>query len=118
MENTKIQWCNSTFNGWRGCQHALLPDGTPHPGCVNCYAEAGSKRNPKTLGTWGDDGTRVRGVDAYWQLPLKWNAEAEKAGERVRVFALSFGDVFEDWQGPITDTQRHKGFMDAEGRLH
>lgn len=105
-EITKIAWTDHTFNPWRGCEHARDPDGNVHPACVPCYAEAMSKRNPKLLGTWGGEsegGKRVKGPDAYWQQPFKWNREARAAGERRRVFCLSLGDVFEDWKGPIFD---------------
>jgi protein gp37 len=88
-ENSKIQWTHHTFNPWRGCARVS-------PGCVHCYAETLSKRNPKTLGTWGVDGARVVASDAMWQQPLKWNKAAEKAGERHRVFCASLADVGED----------------------
>jgi protein gp37 len=54
--------------------------------------------------TWGPlpKGTRVRTSAAYWQQPLRWNREAQAAGERRRVFCASLADVFEDWKGNIT----------------
>lgn len=96
---TKIQWTDHTFNPWRGCTKV-------HEGCQFCYAEAGSKRNPNTLGIWGNDGTRVVAIDSTWNEPLKWNRQAEKEGRRHRVFCASLADIFEDWQGPIHD---HRG---------
>ena len=33
MENSKIEWCDHTFNPWIGCQKVS-------PGCDHCYAEA------------------------------------------------------------------------------
>lgn len=98
---TAIEWCDHTFNAWRGCQRVAT-----HPACDHCYAEALSKRNPKTLGTWGgvaEGGRRVLAAPAYWRLPWRWNKAAEAAGQRRTVFALSLGDVFEDWAGPIHD---------------
>lgn len=91
------------------------------PGCTNCYAEAMSGRNSKTLGVWGPKGTRVVAVEAQWKLPLKWNRDAERdyadwqravfdcrseydsvePYQRPRVFCASLADVFEDWQGPM-----------------
>lgn len=94
---TKIQWCHHTFNPWRGCTKI-------HEGCANCYAERDSKRFPKVRGVWGPMGTRVRAAD--WSEPIRWNAAAEAAGERRRVFCASLADVFEAWDGPIVD---HKG---------
>ena len=89
MEDSKIQWCSHTFNPWRGCTKVS-------PGCAHCYAEQQSKRNPKVLGIWGDQGTRVIASESYWRQPVKWNRDAEQAGERRRVFCLSLGDIFED----------------------
>lgn len=66
--NTKIQWAHHTFNPWRGCAKVAA-------GCVNCYAEAQSKRNPKTLGVWGPNGTRVVASEAMWRQPFKWNRD-------------------------------------------
>lgn len=91
-EATKIQWCDHTFNPWRGCTKVSA-------GCKFCYAEAMSGRNPGVLGVWGDDGTRVVAAESYWRQPFKWDREAKAAGERRRVFCASLGDVFEqnDW---------------------
>lgn len=88
-ENSKIEWTHHTFNPWRGCTKIS-------PGCANCYAETMSHRNPKTLGEWGPNGVRVIAAESYWRLPLKWNKQAAKAGERHRVFCASLADVFED----------------------
>lgn len=88
-ENSKIEWTHHTFNPWRGCTKVSA-------GCANCYAETLSHRNPKTLGVWGDNGTRVVAAESYWKQPIKWNQAAKEAGERHRVFCASLADVFED----------------------
>jgi protein gp37 len=88
-ENSKIQWTHHTFNPWRGCARVSL-------GCVHCYAETLSKRNPKTLGVWGVEGTRVIASDAMWKQPRRWDDAARIAGERHRVFCASLADVGED----------------------
>lgn len=88
-ENSKIQWTHHTFNPWRGCARVS-------PGCVYCYAETLSKRNPKTLGTWGVDGTRIVASEAMWNKPRIWDDKARAAGERHRVFCASLADVGED----------------------
>lgn len=88
-ENTKIEWTHHTFNPVRGCKKVS-------DGCKNCYAEKMSKRNPETLGVWGDDGVRAIAAESYWKQPVKWNRDAEKDGERRRVFCASLADVFED----------------------
>lgn len=101
MAETKIEWADYTFNHVRGCTKVS-------PGCANCYAEAMSKRNPSTLGTWGPQGTRVVAAENYWKLPLKWDREAKAAGERRRVFCASLADIFEDWTGPMVDTKGNR----------
>lgn len=68
-EITTVPFTHHTWNPWRGCAHAILKDGTPHPGCRRCYAETMSRRNPLVLGVWGEDGTRPIGTEAYWKLP-------------------------------------------------
>lgn len=88
-ENSKIEWTHHTMNPWRGCTKVSA-------GCDLCYAEKTSLRNPKVLGIWGDEGTRVIASDAYWREPLRWNRDAEQAGERRRVFCASLADVCED----------------------
>lgn len=99
-ENTKIEWAHHTFNPWRGCTKVS-------PGCANCYAATFSKRNPGTLGVWGDDGTRILAADAQYARVLKWDKAAEEAGERHRVFCASLADIFEDWQGPLHHADGH-----------
>lgn len=90
--NTAIEWCDATFNPWRGCTKVS-------DGCKFCYAETLSQRNPKVLGVWGPKGTRVMASESMWREPLKWNEEAKAAGVRRRVFCASLADVFE---GPET----------------
>lgn len=102
-QNTTIEWCDHTFNPWRGCAHRVLPNGTEHPGCAHCYAEAMSKRNPTLLGEWGEHGIRVCAAPEYWRQPEKWNRQAELDGCRRLVFCASMADVFEDWDGLIFD---------------
>lgn len=96
-ENSKIQWTHHTFNPWRGCTKVSA-------GCANCYAETGSRRNQRVLGTWGPQGTRVVASESMWREPLRWNQAAAKAGERRRVFCASFADVFESWGGLMADS--------------
>jgi len=93
---TNIGWTHHTFNMWRSCVEVA-------PECANCYARELAKQNPKILGKWGKDGTRVVGAESYWYQPIRWNAAAKAAGECRRVFCASLADVFEDWQGPMLD---------------
>jgi protein gp37 len=105
-ENSKIQWCNHTFNHVRGCTKVA-------EGCANCYAETLSRRNPSTLGIWGPNGTRVMAAPAAWREPVKWDKAAAAAGERHRVFCASLADVFEDWDGAIVDSRGRQLFVDG-----
>lgn len=115
--NSKIEWTDHTWNPWRGCQHATVgEDQQPHPGCDHCYAEAMAKRNPGTLGQWGDQGTRVVAAEEYWKLPLKWDAEAKAEGVRRRVFCASLADVFEKWDGPMLGTKGAPLFDVGDGQ--
>lgn len=111
---TGIVWCDSTWNGWIGCEGIS-------PACANCYAEAQDKFRHWTAEGWG--GPRKRTTSAYWKQPLKWNAapfhECDGCGwrgdggtsgamcplidcsgklspARRRVFAFSLADVFDN----------------------
>lgn len=96
--NSNIEWTDSTFNPWEGCQKV-------GPGCDNCYAEA---RNARFGGgaapNWGPGAPRRRTSAANWQLPLRWERQAEafKAthGRRQRVFCASLADVFDNAVDP------------------
>jgi protein gp37 len=116
MIETKIQWAHSTWNPWRGCSNAVLPDGTTHPGCLNCYAERGAKRNPSVLGIWGPNEARVMAARATFRAPLRWNAAAKAAGERRRVFVDSYSDFFEEHDGPVTDSKGFQLYVCTEER--
>lgn len=86
-EGSKIQWTHHSFNPWWGCQRVS-------PGCERCYAESFAKR--VGLKVWGANAERRFFGDKHWNEPRKWNAKAEAAGERHRVFCASMADVFED----------------------
>src|SRR5689334_16021242 len=92
---TKIGWTHHTFNAWWGCHKVS-------PACKHCYAESFSKRTGHAV--WGANAPRRFFGDAHWREPLKWNAAAEKAGERRRVFCGSMMDVFE-WHDEPTNEQ-------------
>jgi len=86
---TEISWTDATFNPWWGCLKVS-------PGCTNCYALTLSKRFGHDI--WGPSKTTSRRTfgPKHWAEPLKWNKEAEQAGQRKRVFCASMADVFED----------------------
>lgn len=128
-ENTKIEWCDDSFNPWRGCTRIS-------PGCANCYADKLSERNPTSLGIWGPQGTRIVASQSMWQQPLIWNREqyrecsrchwrgptdcqkcqlvwSEMIPVRRRVFCASLGDVFEDW----TKEMRYPAYIKETKKL-
>lgn len=98
-ENTKIEWADHTASPWHGCSEV-------HLGCDNCYARELSKRNPATLGVWGDEGTRVKSKSFIRNL-RKWDREAREQGRIVSVFP-SLCDPFED--RPELEPWRHEMF--------
>lgn len=93
-QNSNIEWTDHTFNPWEGCQKI-------GPGCDHCYAET---RNARFGGggavNWGPGAPRRRTSAANWQLPKRWNAQAEaffaEHGRRQRVFCASLADVFDN----------------------
>jgi len=85
--NSKIAWCDHTFNPWYGCQKV-------GPGCDNCYAEEWGKRSG--LVEFGPHAERRRSSPLNWRLPLKWDEDAKLKGVRYRVFCASLGDVFDN----------------------
>ena len=119
-ENSKIEWCDATFNPWIGCQKVSR-------GCDLCYAEDLMATRYKRV-EWGQRrtdatepsvGTRVRTSSANWKLPGRWNKAAaanQEAWERApmtsrslqrpprpRVFCASLADwldnqVPESWR--------------------
>ena len=97
-ENTKIEWTDHTFNPWEGCQKV-------GPGCDHCYAET---RNARFAGgtaiNWGPGAPRRRTSASNWQLPKRWNAQADafmaQHGRRQRVFCASLADVFDNAVDP------------------
>ncbi len=89
--DSKIEWCDHTFNPWVGCAKIS-------PACTNCYAEGWAKRTGQA-GLWR--GERRRTSVANWREPLKWDraaaAEEKDTGKAstMRVFCASLADVFE-----------------------
>lgn len=108
-QETGIQWTDSTFNPVRGCTKVS-------DGCKFCYAETLSHRNPKVLGMWGPQGTRVMASESMWCEPVKWNKEAKEAGKRHKVFCASLADVFED-DTTCQNPDAYKVVTDARARL-
>jgi protein gp37 len=103
-ENTKIQWCDHTFNPWIGCTKV-------QEGCLNCYAEELMANRYQRV-EWGPKGTRSRtktwnqpkkwnkqsgklALDTLYDTPGLWDDQAASLGEKRKVFCASLADVFE-----------------------
>jgi len=91
MENSAIEWTDHTFNPWIGCTKIS-------PGCDNCYAERWDRRFAVSghAMRWGAGVQRTRTSAANWRQPLRWDAAAQRAGKRARVFCASLADVFDN----------------------
>lgn len=102
-KNTKISWCDHTWNPWRGCAKVS-------EGCAHCYAEQGAKRFPRVMGVWGtkdQGGTRPAASNKTMGDLARWNEESlhartqlfsgsDHVGPKPRVFVGSVMDFFED----------------------
>lgn len=106
-KNSKIEWCDHTFNPWVGCTRLS-------PACDHCYAEHWARRtgHPEL---W--TGERRRTTEAYWRQPLKWNRAAKEAGVRAKVFCASLADVFDnqvpdDWRADLWELIRETPDLD------
>ena len=87
-ENSKIEWCDHTFNPWMGCTKVS-------PACDNCYAEALMDTRYGRV-EWGSGKPRVRTAPGNWAKPRKWNRETPGAF----VFCSSLADVFDNEVDP------------------
>ena len=89
-ENSKIEWCDHTFNPWEGCTKVS-------PGCAHCYAE--SRNHRFGMDNWGKDKPRRRTSASNWKKPLQWNENARYVKDsawRPRVFCASLADWLDD----------------------
>lgn len=108
-QNSKIEWCDHTFNPWIGCTKVS-------PGCANCYAED-LMHNRYGRVNWGKGNPRSRTSESNWKQPLKWNRQAKKAGTRFRVFCASLGDLLDpevpiDWLADLLYLIRQTPHLD------
>jgi protein gp37 len=86
--NSKIEWCDHTFNPWIGCSKVSAA-------CDHCYAERMGKRMRVEWGLWSE-----RRKTKTWRDPVRWHnaakrREAEGWTYRPRVFCGSLCDIFE-----------------------
>jgi protein gp37 len=85
-ENTKIEWCDHTWNPWVGC-------GKVSPACDHCYAEGWAKRTGQSQ-LW--NGERRRTSRSNWRAIEVIDRKARDAGTRQTVFCASLGDCFDN----------------------
>lgn len=88
-EVTGIEWCDKTWSPWFGCTKVSAA-------CDHCYAEAWAKRTG--IVKWGNEPRRLASP-GYWKRPVKWNRDAEKSGDRPRIFP-SLCDPFDNQVDP------------------
>lgn len=98
-KETRIGWCDSTFNAWIGCQKVS-------PGCANCFAKTLMDDRFHRV-TWGPapEGTRRRTSPKNWTDVVVWNAEALASGRPWKVFCGSLLDWLED-RADLVDMRR------------
>lgn len=89
-ENSKIEWCDHTFNPWVGCTKVS-------PACDHCYAEGWAKRTGQPH-LW--NGQRRRTQSGNWKQPIKWDTAAAVEGKRALIFCASLADVFDNQADP------------------
>lgn len=91
--DTKIEWCDHTFNPWIGCTQVS-------PGCLNCYAMMLMAIRYGRV-QWGPGKARARTSKTYWRQPLRWNRLAEeRLAAHNRELATSFGHLSEMMEEP------------------
>lgn len=101
-ENSAIEWTDHTWNLWEGCEKVS-------PGCKHCYAERERDHWLKIV-EWGPMGQRKMMSMPTINAPLKWDKECKRLGKRRRVFTMSLGDFFEDWNGIIINHKKEQLF--------
>jgi len=91
MKNTKIEWCNHTWNPWIGCQKVST-------GCKYCYMFRDQRR-------YGNEPDIVRKTSPKtFTSPAWWYVAHKKTNskDRPRIFTCSWSDFFieeaDDWR--------------------
>lgn len=80
MKNSGIGWTDHTFNFWIGCTKVSEE-------CRHCYID-GIMRRAGKVPFAGPMRTK------HWDAPGRWQRQAERSGERYRVFTCSMSDFF------------------------
>lgn len=95
-ESSVIEWCDSSWNPWRGCTRVS-------PGCAKCYMGVAQAR-------YGNDPwTVVRCAPSTFYAPLRKRAWARRRAEAIAargrhlVFTCSWSDWFHEHADPWRD---------------
>ena len=96
-DHTAIEWTDATWSPWEGCTKVSTA-ASGGGGCDNCYAEAMNRWLHKG-NNWGPGASRRAYSEAHWQKPIRWDAKAQAAGKRMRVFP-SVCDPFDNEVDP------------------
>lgn len=97
-EETKIGWCDHTFNPWEGCVKVSAE-------CDHCYAEERDRRYHEGK-HWGKDSPRKMMAEAYWRKLAEWDRKAARDGVLRTVFVGSLCDIMEDHPAVMEPRQR------------
>jgi len=105
---TKIEWTDSTFNPWWGCNKVSQ-------GCKNCYAERLDKRWNPNSNHWKTK-FKLMSKD-HWKKPLIWNQKCNKEGIKRLVFCGSMCD-WADLAAPKTEREKLWLTIEITNNLH
>lgn len=140
-QNTAIEWAHHTFNAWTGCskvspgcEHCYAAEiahrfqgtiGQWGPGGSRVLASEATWRQPLKWNRWAAEGVCYqcggkRTVRVSRKDPTMIKCPAcEGSGKmepyRARVFCQSMSDVFEDWVGPVLNSNESRVTVNADG---
>lgn len=104
-ENSKIQWCDHTYNPWRGCRKATRIN--PDTGklemieeCRECYIVT---TTPFRTTGQKHGSVRVRASESYLKQPLKWNAKPWICDNCGTAYPATMADGKFELCGPCMD---------------
>jgi len=97
-EQTKIEWCDSTWNPWYCCHEVSA-------GCANCYARTWAKRAGRP---WGQPIGALRNT---FEAPLRWK-------QPRKIFVCSLSDFFFSLRGRVRIWQQDAARIMANASQH
>lgn len=113
-QDTAIEWCDHTFNGWIGCTQVS-------PGCDHCYAAFSTPARTQVV-EWGAGKPRRRTSAANWKQPIYWDrkpfvecAECHWRGEARKILDIS-GEAI-GWEKQWCPNCRRPKLQEARRRV-